>query len=183
MIAPRLRIMEGNGQPTVADIRAVATVMKEHDGRAPIIFIDYLQLLAAKNERDSDKQAADYNVSQLRMMARDLNTHVWCISSLNRSSYSGVISLDSFKESGMIEYGADNLMGLQPRNMADRLSDISEGRMKREADRLIRENKKKSERDCEIVILKQRNGALPDDPIPLIFKPMAAYFMEPLKQF
>ena len=180
MIAPKMRILEGNRQPTVADVRAVAEAMAEHDGQAPVIFIDYLQLLAPLSARqDSDKRNADMNVTELRKMARDLKTHVWCISSLNRSSYSGVISLDSFKESGGIEYGADNLLGLQPRNMAAQLEGVADSKMKREADKLIRENKKKTERDCELVILKQRNGALPDAPLPLTFKPMAAYFMEP----
>ena len=179
-IAPHIRILEGNKQPTVADVRAVAAVMAEHDGQAPIVFIDYLQLLAPLSERyDTDKRNADMNVSELRKMARDLKTHVWCISSLNRSSYSGVISLDSFKESGGIEYGADNLLGLQPRDMAANLEGVADSKMKREADKLIRENKKKAERDCELVVLKQRNGALPDEPLPLTFKPMAAYFMEP----
>ena len=180
MIAPHMRILEGNRQPTVADVRAVAEAMGEHDGQAPIVFIDYLQLLAPLSARqDSDKRNADMNVSELRKMARDLKTHVWCISSLNRSSYSGVISLDSFKESGGIEYGADNLLGLQPHNMAGQLEGVADSKMKREADKLIRENKKKAERECELVVLKQRNGALPDEPLPLTFKPMCAYFLEP----
>lgn len=182
MIAPRVKMLEGSKQPTVWDIRAIAEKMAEHDGQAPIVFIDYLQLLAPLSDRyDTDKRNADMNVSELRKMARDLKTHVWCISSLNRSSYSGVISLDSFKESGGIEYGADNLLGLQPRNMAASLEGVADSKMKREADKLIRENKKKAERDCELVVLKQRNGALPDEPLPLTFKPMAAYFIEPGK--
>lgn len=178
-IAPHMRILEGSKQPTVSDVRAVAERMKEHDGRAPIVFIDYLQLLAPLSVRyDTDKRNADANVSELRKMARDLVTHVFCISSLNRSSYSGVISLDSFKESGGIEYGADNLLGLQPRNMAEKLEDVSEAKVKRAAEKLIRDNKKKLERDCELVILKQRNGAVPDDPIPLVFNTKASYIYE-----
>ena len=180
MIAPNMRILEGNEQPTVNDIRAIAQVMAEHDGSAPIVFIDYLQLLAPLSERfDTDKRNADRNVSELRKMARDLKTHVWCISSLNRSSYSGVISLDSFKESGMIEYGADNLLGLQPRDMAGQLESVSEQKQKRAAEKIVKDNKAKHERDCELVVLKQRNGALPDAPMPITFKPMAAYFSEP----
>ncbi|HAM15441.1 MAG TPA: hypothetical protein DCP91_06205, partial [Eggerthellaceae bacterium] len=130
---------------------------------------------------DTDKRNTDMNVSELRKMARDLNTHVWGISSLNRSSYSGVISLDSFKESGGIEYGADNLLGLQPRGMAEHLEGFSDSKQKREADKYIRDNKAKTERDCEIVVLKQRNGALPDKPLPLTFKPVSSYFVEPLE--
>ena len=180
MIAPNMHIHEGIKQPTVKDVYAVASTIADHEGVAPIIFIDYLQLLAPLSDRyDTDKRNADMNVSELRKLARDLKTHVWCISSLNRSSYSGVISLDSFKESGGIEYGADNLLGMQPRNMAEQLEDVSENKMKREANKLMRENKAKTERDCELVILKQRNGAVPNEPLPLTFKPLAAYFTEP----
>lgn len=181
MIAPHMRILEGNRQPTVADVRAVAEAMAEHDGQAPIVFIDYLQLFAPLSERyDTDKRNADMNVSELRKMARDLKTHVWCISSLNRSSYSGVISLDSFKESGGIEYGADSLIGLQPRNMADKLDgENNDNKRKRLAEKIVRDSKGKTERECELVILKQRNGALPDEPLPLTFKTLCAYFIEP----
>ena len=180
-IAPKMRIIEGGDRPTVNDIKAVASLMAEHDGRAPVVFIDYLQLLAPLNDRYDDKKNADVNVSELRKMARDLNTHVWCISSLNRASYSGIISLDSFKESGGIEYGADNLLGLQPSKMAEQLDGVKETNMKREADKLLRENKRKADRDCELVVLKRRNGALPDEPIQLTFKTQAALFLEPSK--
>ena len=181
-IAPRVKMLEGGDRPTVKDIRAVASMMAEHDGQAPIVFLDYLQLLAPLSERYDDKKNADVNVSELRKLARDLNTHVWCISSLNRSSYSGVISLDSFKESGGIEYGADLVLGLQPRDMEKKLRDVAETKRKREADKLMRDNKKKKERDCELVILKRRNGAMTEEPIPLSFNTLAAYFTEPTSE-
>ena len=41
-IAPKMRIIEGGDRPTVNDIKAVASLMAEHDGRAPVVFIDYL---------------------------------------------------------------------------------------------------------------------------------------------
>lgn len=184
LIAPNMRIMEGDEQPTVKDIRAVASFMAENDGQAPIIFIDYLQLLAPLSERyDTDKRNADMNVSELRKLARDLTTHVWCISSLNRESYTNGVTMTAFKESGSLEFGSDNLIGLQMRNMAEKLKNASgsDAKVKREVAQMYQENKAKPERDCELVVLKQRNGALPGEPLPLTFKPMSAYFTEPVR--
>ena len=122
--AKSLRILEATAQPSVADIEAAARAMAEHDGQAPVVFIDYLQLLKPESDRDTDKQATDKN-----MMApqADGPRHASaCVRHLvpNRSSYSGSISLDSFKESGAIEYGADVLMGLQPEGMTERLEGV-----------------------------------------------------------
>lgn len=179
LIAPNMLILEGTERPSVKDIRQFASMMADHNGKAPVIFLDYLQLLSPLSERYDDKKNVDVNVSELRKMARDLNTHIWAISSLNRASYSGVISLDSYKESGGIEFGADNLLGLQPRDMAAQLDDVPETKRKRVAEKFTMANKSKMERDCELVILKRRNGAIPNDPVPLTFKTMAACFIEP----
>ena len=177
-IAPNLRILEGTKQPSVTDVRAVASMMAEHDGRAPVVMIDYLQLLAAPGERDTDKQATDKNVMALRQMARDLKTPVWVISSLNRASYSEGVTLDAWKESGAIEYGSDVLLGLQPRGMAEKLDDAKESRQKREAAKILRENKAGFVRECELVVLKNRNGQTPAEGVPLIFEPLASLFLE-----
>lgn len=150
--------------------------MAEHDGQAPVVFIDYLQLLKPESDRDTDKQATDKNMMALRQMARDMRAPVFVISSLNRSSYSGSISLDSFKESGAIEYGADVLMGLQPEGMTERLEGVSESKTKAEANKIMRETKSATERACEIVILKQRSGTIPARGIPLTFHPAASMF-------
>lgn len=179
LIAPNMLILEGIKRPSVKDIRQFASMMEDYNGKAPVIFIDYLQLLAPLSERYDDKKNVDVNVSELRMLARDFNTHVWAISSLNRDSYKGVICMDSFKESGGIEFGADLLLGLQPRDMAAHMDGVAENKRKREAEKFTRANKSKIERDCELVVLKRRNGAIPDEPIPLTFKTMAAYFLEP----
>lgn len=177
-IAPRLRILEGTKQPSVSDVEIVARIMAEHDGKPPVIFIDYLQLLAASSERDTDKQAIDKNVMLLRQLARDMKTPIWVISSLNRSSYSEGVTMDSFKESGAIEYGCDVLIGLQPQGMRDKLEKVAEGKQRRTADNELRKHKAGYERACELVILKNRNGRTPDDGIPLTFKPLSSLYVE-----
>lgn len=166
-VAPNLRIMEGEARPSVAQIAAAARIMQEQHGLAPVVIIDYLQLIAAENDRDTDKQATDKAVTALRQMARNLRTPVLAISSLNRGSYSGAVSMDSFKESGGIEYGADGLLGLQPSGMAERLAAVKQGQRDAEADKLISQAKHENPRKLELVILKHRSGALPDSPAQL----------------
>lgn len=176
----RLHILEAETAPTVEDIGAVAKVVAEHDGRAPVIFIDYLQLLAPPSERDTDVRiAVDKNVSELRRMAKRLDTPIVVISSLNRSSCSGLISMDSFKESGGIEYGADVLMGLQPYRMKERIEERKRGQEeKSKAKEIIEETKSKSAYECELVILKNRAGRIPESPIPITMVPISSVIFD-----
>ena len=176
-----LRIMEATRQPTVADVRAAAEWIAKHDGQAPVIFIDYLQLLAAPkgHDRDSDKAIVDSNVTALRKAARDLDTCVFVISSLNRSSYSGSVSLESFKESGAIEYGADVLLGLQPADLARDLEDeTNEAKARKKAKRAMNDFKASARRECELVVLKNRNNGLPRDGVRLAYETVCNTFEE-----
>lgn len=178
-VAPNLRILEGVKQPSVSDTQKVASLMCEHNGEAPVIFIDYLQLLAAQNDRDGEKETTDKNIMSLRQLARDLKTPIFNISSLNRASYSGVINLDSFKESGAIEYGSDILLGLQPRGIEDDLAGTNDRAIKSKGAKIVETNKRQLERKCELKVLKNRNGCLPDQPIPLNYLPVSNLFYEP----
>jgi replicative DNA helicase len=179
-VAPNLRIMEGIEQPDTLGIRSAAEIMKEQDKehRSPLVFIDYLQLIKSPDEHLSDKQAVDRNVIDLRHMARDLKTCVVVISSLNRASYSCGVTLDSFKESGAIEYGSDVLMGLQPRGMRDRLKSLPEAKQKREADSMIDDFKRRANREAEVVVLKVRNGPMPKDCVPLSYDAVSNRFTD-----
>jgi replicative DNA helicase len=56
-------------------------------GTPPVVLIDYIQLLASKDPRMTDKQAVDYNVMALKQLSRDCNIPIIGISSLNRDSY------------------------------------------------------------------------------------------------
>ena len=179
-IAPNLMIMSASEQPTVEDIKAAVSTTAHQLGRVPVVIIDYLQLLAPANPKQTDKQAADYNVSELRRLARDEKTPVIVISSLNRASYSGQIEMESFKESGGIEYGADLLIGLQPYHMEEKIAGIKGGKDKVEkaAKDMTREFRRKTVRECELVILKNRNGVIPSKPLPLTFYAAESLFVE-----
>ena len=160
-VAPSLRILEGIKRPTVADVRAAADAMAAQFGKSPVIFIDYLQLLASRDERDTDKQAVDYNVTALRIMARDLKTPIWCVATLNRDSYSGPVDLDSFKESGSVEYGCDYAFGLQPQGIAAEVEGVKSAVEKKLKGNAYIAKAKKPEntpRKVELTVLKNRQG-------------------------
>ena len=170
----RLKILEGVSQPSVDDIAAVAERMAAHDGQAPFIFIDYMQLLKPKSDRDTDKQAVDRNVTELRQLVGRLKTTAIVISSLNRSSYKSTIELDSFKESGAIEYGSDVLLGLQPYNMRERIASRTSGQKEESrADEIVKETKVSVERELEIVVLKNRSGRIPPEGVPVTYIPVS----------
>ena len=158
--------MESELPPTVADIRKAAETIARHHGQAPLVAIDYVQLLAASKgfERGSDKQIIDRNAIELRIMARALTTCVIAISSLNRSSYTGSIDLSSFKESGMLEYSADLLIGLQPHGLEDAMRGKSDEAGKAKARTIMRDYKLAKVKDLEVVILKNRNGGIAKSP-------------------
>lgn len=164
-IAPYLIYCGGTGQPSVDDIRATAANICEHMGegaQAPVIIIDYLQLLAPYDEHDSDKKTMDKHVKNLRQLANTLNTIVLCISSISRAAYSEPIEMSSFKESGGVEYGADVAIGLQPLGMKERCK-------KEKAEEIIDTEKKKRNRDLELKILKNRGFSMPHSTISVYF--------------
>lgn len=180
-IAPNLRILEGVSRPSVADVRAAAETMAAQYGYQPIIVLDYLQLLAPKNDRDTDKATVDFNVTALRQFARDLKTPVWCVATLNRESYSGPVDLDSFKESGSIEYGADYLFGLQPRGIAAEVDGVKSAVEKKlKGNAFVSKAKRENPRKVELTILKNRQGETTGtaEGLPFTYYPRTNFFVE-----
>lgn len=172
-IAPRLYIYEGTTRPTVKAVESAARKIADRCGVVPVVFIDYLQLLAKYSPTSSDKETTDENVMQLRIMAKELSCPIWAVSSLNRDSYSGSISMDSYKESGAIEYGADVLIGVQPYGFGE-----FTGNSKQKAAKDMAYHKSTVERDCELNVLKNRLGSTTHDGIRLSFITAASIFIE-----
>ena len=161
-------IHEGIGTISVAEIREkvknhIAVTGNQH----PVVFIDYLQILKVceGDERATDKQAVDHNVTALKQLSRDFDITVCAVSSLNRENYRAKISMTAFKESGAIEYGSDVLIGLQFRGAGEDDFDADKA-------------KEKDPREIECCILKNRNGKIVPDGIPLLFYPVFNCFAE-----
>lgn len=152
--AGNIYIYEGIGDIGVMQIRQEVAEHKQLTGNTPIVFVDYLQILAPYDMRASDKQNTDKAVLELKRLSRDYMMPVIAVSSFNRDNYANEVNMAAFKESGAIEYGSDVLMALQPQGMkpgssaADQKANIE----------LVKQCKRSRERSVEAVILKNRNG-------------------------
>lgn len=185
-IAPNVYIYEGMGNIGVGHIRARVEAYKKITGQAPIVLIDYIQILqpAPESRFNTDKQITDYNVTELKRISRDFNTAVIGISSFNRDNYTAPVNMASFKESGAIEYSSDVLIGLQYKAFTGlSTSSSSKDANKAKVAEIIADinQRAKDKRAIEInlVLLKNRNGS--KGTIDLDFFPMFNKFKEPNK--
>lgn len=168
--ANHIYITEGVGDVGAQQIRETVEKHVQYTGNTPLVIIDYLQILAPYNERYTDKQNTDKAVMELKRISRDFKTPVIGISSFNRDNYNNPVSMQSFKESGAIEYSSDILIGLQLKGAG--IKDPETGKPFDPT-----EAKKKNPREIELVVLKNRNGQT-GTKIDLLFYPLFNYFTE-----
>lgn len=135
------------------------------DKKSVIAYIDYLQIVPSQNNTTNDKVSVDCNMAVFQSMANELEIPVVIISSLGRASYTKQISIDSFKESGSIEYSADTLIGLEYQGVGEKNFDVEVA-------------KNMNPRKVELVILKQRTGSA-GQKVPLDYYPEADLFVDP----
>lgn len=174
-------ITEGVGNVGIEEIREKIRRHIRLTGEAPVVLIDYLQIIAPSDTRATDKQNTDRAVLELKRLSRDYNIPVIGISSFNRDSYTAPVNLASFKESGAIEYSSDVLIGIQYEGM-----DYQEGESEKERDKRIRElvreqaaaGKSGNAQHLQVKVLKNRNGCKGDTLID--FYPTFNYFTEPV---
>lgn len=165
--AKHVFIFEGIGNISVTEIRECIKAHISITGNArPIVFIDYLQILKASegDERATDKQIVDHNVTALKQLSRDFDIPIIAVSSLNRQNYSEKINMAAFKESGAIEYGSDVLIGLQLTGAGEKDFDVDKA-------------KEENPRKIDFCILKNRNGNITAKGLPMTFFPMFNCFM------
>lgn len=175
-----LTIIEGIGNVGVEHVKSeLESYMAGNNGRAPVVVIDYLQILEPYSEKKTDKQNTDKNVLELKRLSRDFQIPVIGISSFNRENYTAPVNMASFKESGAIECSSDCLIGLQYEG-----ADYRKGEKESERQARIRELIERVEEEAEagqtipieVKILKNRNGR--KGKIKLEFTPMFNYFKE-----
>lgn len=137
-------------------------------GITPVIFIDYIQQVEAENDRlINDKQRIDYIAKKLIDMKKLLGVTIFLISSLNRDSYTEVISEISFKESGALEYACDLLLGISWRDMAKLVEESeSKSALRNKIDEI--KSSSKVFKRLEMIVVKNRNGYA-GQTIPLTF--------------
>lgn len=145
--ADHLYISEGVGDIGAAEIRETIKRHVLFTGVTPVVVVDYVQILAPYNERATDKQNTDKAILELKRISRDFKTPVIGISSFNRENYKNAVTMEAFKESGAIEYSSDVLIGLQLSGAGTAGFDATE-------------EKAKDPREIELIVLKNRNGAV-----------------------
>ena len=145
--AEKIYIHEGIGNIGVEQIRKTVKNHFLFTGHKPVVFIDYVQILAPIDVRATDKQNIDKSVIELKRLSRDYKIPIVGISSFNRASYSLAVTMEAFKESGSLEYGSDVLIGLQFKSAGIKNFNVNEA-------------KQKNPREIELVILKNRNGTV-----------------------
>lgn len=168
---PFLTVIEAGRTDTVQAIRAAALMAKHKSGDKPVFLVlDYLQIIpAGPDAPDTIRERVDVVLSELRRLARDLNSPVLVVSSENREAYKGnnKPTLAALKESGGIEYSADAVLCLW--------RDTKESDRK-EADRKTRTPAAPKTLCVEVHVLKNRNGELAK--VKLDFTPAWASFAQ-----
>ena len=148
--AGRLIYRDGKEQrPSAKDVASAVDAFVAQTGERPVVVVDYLQLLAPVDPRATDKSAVTTSANLLKKIATRHHIPVVMISSFNRQKYDQPASMESFKESGDIEYSTDVLLGLQPEGVG-------------ESDFNVNEAKQADPRQVELVVLKNRNGRTGD---------------------
>ena len=140
---------------TLENLREKALRHRAQRGRAPVVVVDYLQILAPSDARGSDKQNVDRAVVALKALSRELEIPVLVASSFNRDAYAKEVSMEAFKESGAVEYAADVLLALQMSAAGEKDFDLNREKM---AD----------PRRVDVVLLKNRSG-VPYGKVPLLY--------------
>lgn len=144
-VSRHIYTFEGVGNFGVKEIEKIVADRIRTTGRVPVVFIDYLQILAPYDDRLSDKSNMDKSVIELKRLSREKKVPVICISSFNRDNYSVAASFKAFKESGIIESTVAVCLALQLKGVGDMHFDVEEA-------------KSKKPREVELVVLKNRFG-------------------------
>lgn len=149
---------------SAAGIRESAERHGRLRGMAPVVIVDYLQILKPADGRATDKQNTDRAVVELKRLSRDLASPVLAISSFNRENYRNAVSMESFKESGAVEYSSDVLLGMQLAGAGEPRFDVNAAKLR-------------TPRSVELVMLKNRAGD-PYGVLPLRYLAKHSLFQE-----
>ena len=150
------------------DINDIEKIIKDfikYKEQTPIVFIDYMQIIASTDLHYTDKQNMDNIVDTLKQISVTYDTPVFAISSYNRDNYYEPANLSAFKESGSIEYGADYILTLQYDGLEDIYGDNNTGEKdkKRKAyelvDDIIEKSKSGEYIPVQLKVLKARNSS------------------------
>ena len=159
--AKRLTIVRSNFQTSADDIREYVEKYIDETSRTPIVFVDYLQLIAPPaNFKGDTRSALEYTVKELKSLQRDNDLLLVVISNFNRAAYTTAVSYEAFKETGLIEYTADYMLGLQLSVLGDKefYKNGKSQTLANEKTEQIEAANARNPKEVTLVCMKQRAG-------------------------
>ena len=124
---------------------------KHPNDKRPVVIIDYLQIIPHQSDV---KTMLDKDLPKLKRLQDETNSTFIIVSSTNRASYRHDMSVEAFKESGIIEFSADVIWGLQ----YTALDELNDNESKGATNKQLEDEKARSPRIMTLKCLKQRNG-------------------------
>lgn len=156
--AENLNVFECSFATSVEEIiDTVNAYVSKHEVK-PVIFVDYLQIVepAKSNKNMAKRDSVDDTVKRFKNLSKENELAVFLISSLNRQNYLSVVDFESFKESGGIEYTADEIWGLQLLCMNATIFNTDKDLQTKR--KFVHDAKNATPRKIELAGLKNRNG-------------------------
>ena len=132
---------------TVQDL--ISKIKPYTDNGVKFIVIDYIQLIKGTDTSKTVREQLDSTIRELQMFQTQNDLVILFISSFNRENYRNYACLESFKESGGLEFTADAIFALQ----FEYLNGES-----RADNQKFQKKKQMQPRDMELVCLKNRFG-------------------------
>lgn len=155
MVGDRLSIIEAGFNADADFITDYVRRYVKRNGTRPVVFVDYLQILLPGDAKKTDKrEAVEEALSKLVLLKRELDLTIIAIVSLNRSSYLNPFDFESIKETGLAEFSADVVWGLQLACFDDPLFDEEKKQKQKRA--MIKAAKAEIPRKIKLVSLKHR---------------------------
>ncbi len=140
------------------DIKKYTESFIARNNSFPVIFIDYLQILSPSNSNQfTRREEIDKMLTSAKLFSNEYKLPVFLVSAINRGNYALPVSLESFKESGGIEYTADVVLGMQLSCFSTETFFENEKKVG-EKRKMIQEAINKTPREVEVLILKNRFG-------------------------
>ena len=140
--------------PTIDEIQRRVEQFEYDTGKSPIIIVDFIQKVPSS--RSNIKDAVDETVSKLQYFTSDGKRTSILVSSFNRAAYYSPVTMDSFRESGNIEYAADVMMGFQYEVQSSKLFK-SDGKQNEKIE-AIKKAELENPRKIDLVCVKNRYG-------------------------
>ena len=115
-VGNRMHVIECDMYTTVEEIMDTVDIFIKQSDTKPVVIVDYLQIIQPTEVNGKIPTDArlniDHIVKALKQFQKEQGIVLIAICSLNRANYMTPVDMESFKESGCIEYTADVVWGL-----------------------------------------------------------------------